>query len=186
MINSKFCFASHYSRDMEYCDKCNNCHNCFGCDGIQKGEYVIFNKKFVEKDYFELKNKIIVHMKKTGEYGEFFPIGSSGFKYEETIAQEYYPKKQIINKENKIIPNLLVCLKCQKNFRIIQQEKDFYVQQNIPIPKICPECRHQRRNQRAGERTLYDRKCVKCDKKVNSTYEIRGVYCEECYNKEIY
>ena len=30
-------------------------------------------------------------MKKTGEWGQFFPIGTTGFGYNETIAQEYFP-----------------------------------------------------------------------------------------------
>ena len=199
MINSKFCFASHYCRDMEYCDKCNNSHDCFGSIGILKGEYIIFNKKYSEKSFDKLRIKIIEHMsacggstvggKKTGEYGEFFPIGTSGFKYEETIANEYFPKKIINEGEmstSHLRSDLPICTKCQKNYKIISQEKEFYNSQNLSLPKYCPECRHQVRNIRAGVRKLFVRKCHKCQKKINTPYETEVVYCEECYNKAIY
>jgi CxxC-x17-CxxC domain-containing protein len=38
-------------------------------------------------------------------------------------------------------------------------------------------------------RKLYERKCHKCDKEIKTTYSPDRkelVYCEECYNKEIY
>jgi hypothetical protein len=31
-------------------------------------------------------------MQKTGEWGEFFPIETSPFNYEETVAMDYYPQ----------------------------------------------------------------------------------------------
>ena len=39
-------------------------------------------------------------MKKTGEWGEFFPISLSPFAYNETVAQEYFPltKEEAIKK----------------------------------------------------------------------------------------
>jgi len=35
--------------------------------------------------------KIIEHMQKMGEWGEFFPSSLSPFGYNETVAEEYYP-----------------------------------------------------------------------------------------------
>lgn len=186
MINSKFCFASHYCRDMEYCDKCTNCHDCFGASGFMKAEYIIFNKKYSEKSFDKLKAEIIEHMKKIGEYGEFFPSDTSGFKYEETIAAEYYPEKERIVKNYKTKAELPMCIKCHKNFKIISQEKEFYQRQKLPLPKLCPECRHQARNIRAGQRILFDKNCAKCNIKIKTTHESREVYCEKCYNKAIY
>ncbi|MFH1536666.1 MAG: hypothetical protein ABID45_01615 [Patescibacteria group bacterium] len=170
MVNSKFCNASHYCRDMEYCDKCNNSHDCFGSIGILKDEFIIFNKKYSESDYIKLKQRIIEYMKKTGEYGEFFPTGTSGFKYHETVASEYYPEDN--NKLN-------------KKFKIIKQEREFYKKMNLPEPEISPDKRHLNRNIRAGERKLHENKCNKCNIKL-LTANKGSVYCEECYNNEIY
>ncbi len=91
MTYSGFCFASHYSTDLWYCDKCNHSQSLFGCSGLTKQKYCILNKQYSKEDYVALKVKIIEHMKKISEWGEYFPVGTSGFGYNETIAQEYYP-----------------------------------------------------------------------------------------------
>ncbi|MEK7088613.1 MAG: hypothetical protein AAB913_00600, partial [Patescibacteria group bacterium] len=59
--------------------------------GIKKGSYMIFNKKYSKEKYLELRGEIIEHMKKTGEYGEFFPTKFSPFAYNESHAQTYIP-----------------------------------------------------------------------------------------------
>jgi len=85
---------SHLSYDdshIQYCDSCHNSHNLFGCVGVKQGECCIFNKKYSEQEYKELREKIIEHMKKTGEYGEFFPPQLSPFGYNETQGQVYMP-----------------------------------------------------------------------------------------------
>ena len=95
-----------------YCWKCSfslysyNCHssnNILGCIGIKHGEYSIFNKKYSAREYEDLKNKIIEHMKSTGEYGEFFPSYVSPYCYNETLNMDFSPlnknqaKKQSFN-----------------------------------------------------------------------------------------
>ncbi len=37
-----------------------------------------------------MHEKIIAHMKRTGEWGEFFPATRSLFAYNETVAQDYF------------------------------------------------------------------------------------------------
>ncbi|MFH0818977.1 MAG: hypothetical protein V1898_03215 [Patescibacteria group bacterium] len=188
MINSKFCNASHYCRDMEYCDKCNNSHDCFGCIGITKGEYIILNKKYSEADYKKLQQKVISHMKEMGEYGQFFPVGTTGFKYNETVASEYYPQNNQAgeNAHSRQQDSLPICSQCHINYKIIVQEREFYGKMNLEEPQICPQCRHKNRNIRAGRRTLYNRQCIKCYKDLKSCYKQEDVYCEECYQKVIY
>jgi hypothetical protein len=66
-------------------------HNLFGCIGLRHAQYCILNKQYTKEEYFRLREKIIEHMKKTGEWGEFFPIELSPFCYNETVAQEYFP-----------------------------------------------------------------------------------------------
>ncbi len=77
----------------------NNSHDLFGCVGLKKKSYCILNKQYSKEEYEELVPKIIEHMKKTGEWGEFFPIELSTFAYNETLAQEYFPlEKEAIEK----------------------------------------------------------------------------------------
>jgi hypothetical protein len=76
-----------------YSDHClNEIRDCFGCVGLHDNEqYCIFNKQYTKEQYEELVPKIIEHMQKAGEWGEFFPASLSPFGYNETHAQEYYP-----------------------------------------------------------------------------------------------
>ena len=77
--------------DTFYSDSCFNAHNVFGCVGLKGGEYCILNKQYSKEEYEELVPKVVEHMKNTGEWGQFFPVTLSPFKYNESIAQEYFP-----------------------------------------------------------------------------------------------
>ncbi|MFH0712828.1 MAG: hypothetical protein V2A55_03190 [Candidatus Jorgensenbacteria bacterium] len=77
-----------------------NVGNSFGCVSLRNKKYCILNKQYSEEDYRELKKNIIVQMIKkpyidkkgrTYSYGEFFPIESAPFSYNESIAQDYAP-----------------------------------------------------------------------------------------------
>ncbi|MDD5769460.1 MAG: hypothetical protein PHE25_00685 [Candidatus Gracilibacteria bacterium] len=88
-----------------------------------------------------------------------------------------------------ILNRAIECEITKKPFRIIAQELEFYRKHNLPIPKRHPDQRHLDRMNLRNPRKLFDRKCDKCNKEIKATYspdrkEI--VYCEECYNKEIY
>jgi hypothetical protein len=88
---SLFTIFSYKCSDIAYCQFCFGCREIFGCVGLRQAEYSILNKQYSKEDYFRLKNMIIEHMKKTGEWGEFFPAEMSLFGYNETIAQSNYP-----------------------------------------------------------------------------------------------
>lgn len=94
---SYYCRNSH---NLTYCDTCHSSSDLFGCVGLRHKSFCILNKEYTENEYLRLKTKIIAHMRKTGEYGEAFPVGQSLFAYNETIAQIYFPlsKEQAISK----------------------------------------------------------------------------------------
>tara|TARA_Y100000310_G_scaffold78501_1_gene75185 strand:+ start:542 stop:1108 length:567 start_codon:yes stop_codon:yes gene_type:complete len=54
-------------------------------------KFCIFNKQYSQDEYESLRSRIIEHMKKTGEWGKFFPKEMSCFTYPETTANEYFP-----------------------------------------------------------------------------------------------
>jgi len=89
-----FTHLSYDNAHLQYCDGCHNSQNLFGCVGVKQGQCGIFNKLYSESDYADLKNKIIEHMKRTGEYGEFFPPELSPFGYNETQGQIYMPMEK--------------------------------------------------------------------------------------------
>jgi len=156
-------------------------------------------------------------MKKTGEYGEFFPPEYSPFGYNETTAFEAYPmtKEEVLAKGLKwkekdekeyspatyelpdkvadtpdsVMKETLACSDCGKNYRIIDKELSFHKEFNYPLPRKCPYCRLKYLYQFHRDLKFHDRQCVKCGKDVQiSIPEGRReiIYCEECYQKEIY
>jgi len=142
-----------------YVDSCYNSKNLFGCTGVKKGEYQILNKKYSADNYNSMIKKIILHMKETGEWGEFFPIRNSPFPYNSTVAQDYFPievkdaeKMQLKWKEDEASKgklteneNINVCSISKKNFRIVPKELEFYKRMNMQTPVKCPEVRLQER-----------------------------------------
>lgn len=87
----KFCHFCYDNSNLQYCDCCHNSKNLFGCVSLKHNEYCILNKQYSKEEYQKLVPRIIEHMKKTGEYGEFFPIQFAPFAYNQSRAQEYYP-----------------------------------------------------------------------------------------------
>lgn len=185
--------------DLYYSKLCmNSSKYLFGCVGLKRAEYCILNKSYSKEEYESLKTRLIEHMKKTGEWGEFFPVVLSPYGYNETIAQDYYPlsKEQALTKGYKwkdvdrkdyrpqtaqipdaihdvkdtILNELLACAVCNKNYKIIAQELRFYRQHGLPISRKCPDCRHHDRMALRNPRRLYDRVCGHCGTALQTTY----------------
>ena len=80
--NAKFCDYSAFLQ---------NCEHCFGCCGLFDKKYHIFNKPYSEEEYFKKRTQIIDHLKKTGEWGQFFPGSFAPSPYDESLAGHYFP-----------------------------------------------------------------------------------------------
>ena len=89
--NLRFTHLSYDNSHLTYCDGCHNSENLFGCVGVKKGSHLIFNRQYSPKEYAALTERIIEHMRGTGEYGECFPPELSPFGYNETQGQVYMP-----------------------------------------------------------------------------------------------
>ncbi|MBI5621499.1 hypothetical protein HY933_01365 [Candidatus Falkowbacteria bacterium] len=98
-----------------------------------------------------------------------------------------------------IVSEVLLCMQCNKNYKIIPQELKFYRQQGLALPRRCFSCRHANRLHLRNPRRLYPRQCMceqvghqhigRCSVEFETTYapdRPERVYCEECYQKEIY
>ncbi|EKE29832.1 MAG: hypothetical protein ACD_2C00091G0018 [uncultured bacterium (gcode 4)] len=80
------------SSSIFYSSDCtNNSSDLFGCVWLKSAKYCILNKQYAKEEYEALVPRIIEHMRKHGEWWEFFPMAMSPFWYNETIAMEYYP-----------------------------------------------------------------------------------------------
>lgn len=198
--NFKFCNFCYSKTDLEYSEDCQNCSHCFGCIGLKNEEYCILNKKYPEKEYHELKEKLIQHMHQTGEYGWFFPPNYSPFAYNESEAQEYFPltKEEALAKgyrwkddlpttegivadqynlpdriqsiDKDICTKVLECEVTKKKFKITEQELKFYKDINVALPRRHPDQRHADRIKERKVTYLYDRQCDECQKDIESAY----------------
>ncbi|MFA5855240.1 MAG: hypothetical protein WC846_03075 [Candidatus Gracilibacteria bacterium] len=202
--NSAFCSLFRGGSDCYYCDNTSSTNNCFGCTGLVHKDYCILNKQYSKEDYLKLLPRIIEHMQKTGEWGEFFPAEISPFAYNETMANDYYemPKEEVLakgwkwkekeSKEREVANangELLTCKTCQKPYKIISQEEILYQKIGVNKPKECYECRLKRRFNARNPYKLWERQCAKCGSPLFTSYSPERkdiIYCEKCYLAEVY
>lgn len=88
---------------------------------------------------------------------------------------------------------------CTGAYRIIKEELTYCREANIPLPRLCPNCRHYERLELRNPPRFYHRSCM-CDKtshfhgtqRCAAEFETsyapereEAVYCEPCYQAEI-
>ena len=189
-----------YSKNCWYSLNCFHSNNLFGCSGMKSGSYCILNNQYTKEEYETLAPKIIEHMRKTGEWGEFPHPFLSPFSYNESLAHEEFPlskdevlarrwkwsddeekkdqyrgpryalPEMIADVSDDIVKHILTCEITGKPYKIIPQELKFYREMNLPIPRKCPDQRHKERMALRNPRKLWSRKCKKCGKEMQTTY----------------
>jgi hypothetical protein len=161
---------------------------------------------------------------------EYFPISKKeaekkGYTWENTANRDYkvdFQPKELLDSisevKDDIVGKVIACEHggkcnqlCTTAFKIVKDELNFYRKMNLPLPRLCPNCRtFERLNQRTGIE-LHKRKCncagnnslngdykntvvhthgdAPCENEFETTYspdrqEI--IYCEKCYQQEVY
>jgi len=139
-------------------------------------------------------------------------------KYVPTILPEKLPDN-IRDAPDSITKEIIGCShagtcdeQCTTAFRITEPELQFYKRLNLPLPRLCPNCRHSERLKKRNPPKLWKRKCMclsdealaKADAYKNTAIHFHGtnhcpnefetaydpehewiIYCESCYNSEI-
>ena len=159
---------------------------------------------------------------------EFFPltkkeISERGYKWKDSEKKNYkidLSPKDLPNTIEKINDEILskvigcehqaLCNEtCSTAFKITSEELKFYKRMNLPLPRLCSNCRHYQRNKFRNPPKLWHRTCM-CDPtsqnyKRQSKNHFHGdkpckvefetsyaperpeiVYCEKCYQQEVY
>ena len=154
----------------------------FGFNETLGHDYYPVNKEWAKEKGFNWQEKT------TGTYGK------------ETILEKDMSKMtEEIN--DSLISEIFICRDCGKNYRLIQAEIDFYKRMHLPIPHKDFECRHQDRMRKRNPRILWPRSCMckiaghlnhkdkNCAEKFETTYSPERaeiIYCENCYQQEVY
>jgi hypothetical protein len=207
--------AWDHCRDVFYSDYCfASTKDVFGCVGLKRKSHCILNKQYSQEAYEELVQKIIAHMRATGEWGAFFPATLAPFAYNESVAENFFPLqreealargwtwKEEETHGSETNPgadaNVRICRKTGKPFRIIPQEREFYRRHHLPLPLLCPEERYRSRIAQMSPLRQWERRCMNpkrretgspCDHTFltsHSPEKPARVYCEECYLAEVY
>ncbi len=204
-------------KSIYYSFQCYNCSNCFGCTGLKNKSYCILNKQYSQREYEQIVARIISHMQTLHEWGQFFPMHLSGLGYNETIAQELYPltDKQalhlkalwyvdVINREptvkinvpndsmnltNAVIDTIYSCIQCEKGYRLIKQEVQFYQTHKLALPQKCFSCRHQARIEQRNPHKLRQDNCTCCKQPFETTFRSTSkqpILCQTCFQKQVY
>jgi len=141
---------------------------------------------------------------------EYFPLTkeeaiAQGYKWKERVERDY--NIDIYNKDipdsikyidKSILGKVIECghkgtcnEQCTEAFKIIEDEFSFYKRMNLPLPRLCPNCRHYLRLAQRNPLKLWHRKCMKegCPNEFETSFAPERpeiIYCESCYNKEVY
>ena len=140
---------------------------------------------------------------------EYFPLtkeeaGAHGFLWRDIDKRNYQItiksanlSDDIKDVKDDVLDQIIECAHegkcdegCTEAFRIIPKELEFYRKFNLPLPRLCPICRHSARTKQKNPWKLWHRKCMNkgCQNEFETSYAPERpeiVYCEACYNKEV-
>ena len=141
---------------------------------------------------------------------EYYPITQKealayGFKWKERENRNYNIEIQakdlpdhIKDTDASIIGKVIGCMhqvecneQCTEAFKILPEELQFYKRMNFALPRLCPNCRHFARLKNRNPLKLWHRKCMKsgCPNEFETSYAPERpeiIYCEKCYQAEVY
>jgi len=212
--NLEFCFGCHSSNNMFGCVGIRKGEYCILNKKYPKEEYIKITEKlrkqmleipYVDKigrKYFygemmPSELSLWTYNESTGM--ECFPLDKKqaekeGFSWRDVEPKDYQDAtieipKDIRDVKDDIVKEILKCEACGKNYRLIKMEVDFYRRFNLPIPHNCPLCRDRARTKLLNPIEIHDRKCAKCGKDIKTSWSAGKpeiVYCEKCYQQEVY
>lgn len=116
----------------------------------------------------------------------------------ETLKSKDIPESIDEVKDN-ILKEILACIVCGRNYKIVPNELIFYRKMRIPVSRKCFHCRHKSRMEKINPFRLWPGKCMcvqndhnhkgNCQNIFETSYPPEKkviLYCEKCYQKEVY
>lgn len=105
----------------------------------------------------------------------------------EVIAAEDVPDT-IDLVDDSILPKAILCEKTGRPFRITDSELAFYRKMKLPLPRIHPSNRLERKYRFSPCGTRFYSNCAKCGLNIQSIFnpeEGYNLHCEKCYQNEV-
>ncbi len=238
--NQEYSIFCRGSENLFGCVSLNKKQYCILNKQYSKEEYFALREKIIaQMNELPFTDK----QGRTYRYGEFFPTDFSPFAYNDTMAQDFFPLtkdealargyawRDVEEKEyqttktiadlpddikevpDSILQELVQCGSCKKAYRIIQAELDFLRRIDLPLPRMCPNCRYMERFKFVNPPKLWPGKCMcsgkqgrnpgsgidyqnavthahgegVCSNEFRTSYEPGRpeiLYCEQCYQAE--
>jgi hypothetical protein len=218
------------SRDCFGCDGLKNADHCILNRRYTEEEYRKIRSEIIErlkKDdaYGQFFPPVLAPFAYNETIAQdYFPLSeqdaqNAGFGWRKREKKDYVITKKvadlpdtIADADDSITNEIIECShrgtcphECVGVFRVIGLELEFYRKHNIPLPRLCPNCRFGVRLSRKNPLRLWHRACMcdgstssphanshwhtgKCPNEFETSYapdrpEI--VYCEKCYQQEV-
>lgn len=215
VANLQYCFFCQNSSYLFGCISLRNKQYCILNKQYTKEEYEALRAKIIEHmkstgeygEFFPMKMSPLAYNESYAY--EHFPLtkkevqekglvwrDSQDKQFNVTISSDNVPD-DIANVDEGITKEVISCAhkgkcahECVGVFKITHQELQFYKLLNIPLPRICQNCRHYSRFALRNPAKLWHRKCMKpgCLNEFETSYapdRLEIIYCESCYNGEV-
>jgi hypothetical protein len=153
-----------------------------------------YNETAANNYYSKEKSDFIAGSPSLFEQGYYWSDYSSDPKLPENaellIPSQYSDEERAkLTDDDTVLKKILICAETQRPFTIQKLELTFLRKYHLPLPKLHPDVRNQKRMKVRAGRTLYLEHCDKCGKEMLSVYHTNSqfkVLCETCYQKEVY
>ncbi|MCX6720680.1 MAG: hypothetical protein NTW11_02660 [Candidatus Staskawiczbacteria bacterium] len=211
-----YCYNCHSSNNLFGCVNLRNKSYCILNKQYTKEKYEELVPKIIEHmtstkeygEYFPIALSLFAYNETIAQ--EYFPLTKEqaiekGYKWKDSeekvykvdIKSEDLPDN-IKDVTDDIVGKVIECAhkgacneQCATAFKIILEELQFYRKMNLPLPRFCPSCRHYQRFRQRSPIKLWHRKCMKpgCQNEFETSYAPERpeiIYCESCYQQEIY
>ncbi len=148
---------------------------------------------------------------------EYFPLSENdavknGYRWRKSAERKYQITKQpedlpdtIGDTPDSITEEVIACEHkgqceegCMTAFRILPRDLQFYRMMNLPLPRLCSNCRRHTRVKQRNPLKLWHRQCMcqsqdhghsgPCPVEFETSYapeRPETIYCESCYQKEV-
>ncbi len=194
---------------------------------MQAKPYEEQGKKYAYGEFFPISMSAFAYNESTAQ--QFFPLTAEecknhGYSWRDTTERNYKITTQpdelpdnIRDATDAVLNEVIGCAhggtcndQCTTAFKLIPQELAFYRRMNLPLPRLCFNCRHYERLKERTPTKLWQRQCLcagansqsgiyknaaahfhgdtPCPNKFETSYAPERtdiVYCETCYNAEV-